>query len=1167
MDALAARDQLIASVKRDLYGPVTGDGSAWPGATVTVLDGPPDAIGIFMSPRDIVGMFADGDGNEVLPGSPLRRYGIGVLLPATMSSRQVEQLDAAQSEEALGDENTEELRPPSAAETLNHGEVGHADDDDAADEKPDRPTRPSSMAVSFLAARADARIHVRLRGGRYERVPVRVASNVAQFWRRQPVDLDVELATSGAGTRHHLEAGPLRIVLGASYRPHARGTIVTVFAVNETPSGSDLTAATEATLFQACLEVNAPAGVVADYPTADVLDREDLSLDLLYHRRPVRAVGHGCNAACSDGPDGTVIAGNHFPTEVVRTPTPDALDEHGRVLDVSMDDFGVWTAEAQAAVDAILDAYDKWIATRRDEIPALPTHLRDTAQRHLAECAQFLEDAREGWRRAHDDPRVQKVLCWTSRAMADQRRAYSARTRQLVLREHDVIGVEGTSPHHAPLSPARWRAFQITFLLASILPTIDPEHRGRDTVDIIWFATGAGKTEAYSAVAAFTMLWRRLAQVTSGTAPREGATVLMRYTLRLLTAQQLQRASSLICALEQIRRAHPDELGANRRFTIGAWLGRASTPNDREDATKALREWQRSSDRRAFLLTRCPWCGAAIGRRPGAGDQAVDGYKIQTLPDGRRRVMSYCPDATCPFNDGNQKAAGEKPQGLPVFEVDQDLYEQPPTFVVGTIDKFAMLAWRSEPASLFGLGHDRVDGPRFGPGPALLIQDELHLISGPLGSLDALYEPVIEHLCSAYGGVRPHIIAATATTRRYVEQTRALYGRSATRLIPPAGLDADDNFFSCTNPDAPGKIFVGICAPGFGKVQEAQVRLLAALSHAAGALDAASAHADPWWTNLCFFSSRRSLGLVQSLCQTHLRGHTWRLHRATGVHAGLPRQSTGTRTAQRAMTARLELTAQATSDVSEAMDRLSTPLGDSGCVDLCFATSMIEVGIDIDRLGLLTMFGQPKSASQYIQVAGRIGRNTTDAPGVVFVLLSPYNSRDRSHFERFSTFHQRLYASVEPMSITPFTPAAVERGLAGALTSSLRQGVGARNPQDAALALDAAAAPIVARVEPGTAEARNLDRRLQELRAWIDVTEHTTWGLLQPTRAPTGFLRILGDRAQLVDLQATTTWEVPTSMRSVDAESGARTIEREHAATAATSAAAPVGVNDGEDLF
>lgn len=1164
MSATEARDVLVAAVRRDLWGQDGPDDTAWPGSTPRVLGGPADEASAFAEWREVVGPFVDSDGHEVLHGSPLRRYGIGVLYPGLTRGLE-HQLDAAQAEpeEAPGTDPDPDAEPPLRATEPDPSPAGPADVDDAADE-PGTAGRPRSMAVSFLVASGAADLEFRVTGGRYEPLAVTVAGQPAQFWRRRPVELIVPLPTSGGTFRRELDGGGrLRIAVGATYRPHGTGTIVTAFVHNTSPGGADVAAATATALFQARLEVRSGPGVVLDYPTTDILDGEDRSLDLLYHRHPVRAVGHGCNAACIERPEGATVVGDHFPVEVVRSPIPDAVDEEGRVLSVDMDGLGRWEVTALAEVEAVFDAYGRWIERYRAQIPALDDRHHPAASAHLDACAEFLSDARRGWQHAHDDPAVRQVLCWSSEAMADQRRAYAATTRPLVFGQRGVTGADGLSPHTpGHQAPARWRAFQIAFLLAYVGTVVDPGHPRRDAVDIIWLPTGGGKTEAYSAAAAFTMLWRRVNEVAAGAVPGLGCTVLMRYTLRLLTTQQLQRAAALICALEQIRAAHPDRLG-KRRFTIGSWLGRRSTPNDWVGAKKALKDWANAADKRGFLMTRCPWCAAGIGRRQGSGTQAIDGYQLQTLRDGRSRVMAYCPDPTCAFNPGRQQTAGQNPLGLPVFEVDEDLYNQPPTFVVGTIDKFAMLSWRAEPAALFGL----LGGERHGAGPDLFIQDELHLISGPLGSLDALYEPILSDLCERAGGARPRIIAATATTRRYAEQTRALYGRDHARLVPPPGLDAADNFFARSVADSPGKIFVGICAPGFGRVQESQVRVLAALSHAAGSLEASGVRADPWWTNLCFFSSRRILGLAQSLCQTHLRGHTWRLHRATGVDAGSPRATTGTRTAQRHMQGRVELTAQATGDVSEAMDRLSIPHPEKGCADLCFATSMIEVGIDIDRLGLLTMFGQPKSASQYIQVAGRIGRDERHAPGVVFVLLSPYNSRDRSHFEQFTSFHRRLYASVEPVSITPFTPAALERGLAGALSAWVRQATAAASPQDALGALKEAIGPIASRARQGSEES-NLRRRFDELEGLMAATTHTSWGVLRPNRPPDGFLRPLGDDAPPPADSAdamTTTWSVPTSMRSVDAEAGARSIERTRPASTAESVSERAARD--EDLF
>ena len=1119
-----AREQLIDAVRRDMYGPTTGSVAGWPGSVARVLDGPTDCIGRFESTRELVGPFEDADGNEILLGSPLRRYGIGVLYPALTAAQQ-QQLDRAQSEEAHAEQD-DEGEPP--APLPDDGPSGHAEVDDAADE-PGEINRPRSMAVSFLLTPGASSLKVTLDGGRYERVTATVGEKNSVMWRRRPVAVGVDFDTTDATPRRiPVMEGGLQLELGIEYRTHRSGTIATVFAMNRTSTPPDFATAATRTLFQATLRVEGERNAIGDYPVVDAAADEDRTLDLLYHRHPVRAIGHGCNARYETTPERQCVIGEHFPTETVRTPTPDAVDASGRLLTVGMDDLANWTADAVASVEHLLDAYQAWITDRRTNVPPLRDDLRPAGIEHLDACQRFLDDARRGWTLAQTSTDVRTVLQWTSKVMADQRRAYASSTRPLVIRDGKVVSAEGTSPHVGRLADAQWRAFQIAFLLASLPAAFDPADTTRNWVDIIWLPTGGGKTEAYSALAAFTILWQRYQRTKARDDSKQGCVVLMRYTLRLLTAQQLQRAASLICALEVLRGNNEMALGT-RRFMIGAWLGRASTPNNRKDASVSLGKWCSAADDRPFLLTRCPWCSAAIGRRSGPGRQDIDGYKTQQISDGSR-VMAYCPDPKCPFNGKF---------GLPVYEVDEDLYHQPPTFLVGTVDKFAMLSWRTDPSSFFGISA----GKRTGPGPALLIQDELHLIAGPLGSLDALYEPIIEDLCVRDGGTAPRIVAATATTRRYREQTKALYGRDKVRLIPPPGLDADDNFFSRTNPQSPGKIFVAISAPGYGKAQEAQVRLLAALSHAAGSLDAAGINPDPWWTNLCFFSSRRSLGLALSLCQTHLRGHTWRLFRATGVHAGRARDTTGTRTVQRGMQARIELTAQATSDVSATMERLSVTYDQKRAADLCFATSMIEVGIDIERLGLLTMFGQPKSSSQYIQVAGRVGRNTANAPGVVFVILSPYNTRDRSHLEQFSSFHQRLYASVEPVSITPFTPAALERGLAGAMSAWLRQNHPTVLPAVPGDLLDAAVAPLRSRAHQAGPDAKdNVERQFARLAAEMDATTYTDWGRLQPNRAPDGFLRSLADSGATPE--DTTTWAVPTSMRSVDTEAGARSVDR-----------------------
>ena len=1139
-----ARTLMINAVRSDLFGQTEPGTDLWPGSRARTFNLSQRETPNFETNRDVKGPFADEEGNEILPMSPLRRYGIGVLVPNSMARSVEDELTAIQDDDP-------DLLPPDGPVPEIEAEPapGHAEVDDAI--RDDTPERPRSMAISFLLKGQRRNFTVEVRGGRYEPVVALVGGEERTFWVRRAVES--EISTADFVDEHHLAIGALALKIGVLRRHHRDGEIVTVFLLNESAAGSSLDAATCASFFQAQLRVRIPDTDLLDYPSAAPDD--DPGLNLLYHRHQVRVVGHGCDASATTVDGGWLLSGTHFPVFELSLPTPARENEHGDSLEVDMEGLAQWDPTALDGIERIIDSYREWIEIRSSEVLHLEEPLVEAAHHHLEQCRKFLSDIQEGWQLAQANLEVQETLRWTSEAMANQRRAYAASTRQLILSGGSVSRVDGLDPHEIRTKPPTWRAFQIAFLLASLPPAIHRDHPLRSSVDIIWFATGAGKTEAYSAVAAFTILWRRRL-LNSGDQKFEGSTVLMRYTLRLLTAQQLQRAASLICALELIRQREP-LLREGKRFTIGAWLGSASTPNNRESARIALKKWSGKERIRGFLLTRCPWCATTIGRRDGDGNQAIDGYRMRNVEKGST-VMAYCPNPQCAFNPNVQEREGRESVGLPVFEIDEDIYLARPTFVVGTIDKFALLAWRSEPSRLFGIAN----GIRKGPGPELLIQDELHLISGPLGSLDALYEPVIRDLCVREGGVPPRIIAATATAKRYDEQVASLYGGAPARLIPPPGLDVDDNFFARRTSDIPPKTFVGIHAPNFGANQEAQMRLVAALSHAAGSLDAIGANADPWWTNLCFFSSRRSLGLVQSLSQTHLRSHTWGLHTRTGVDAGPQRTSSSGRQAQRPMSTQLELTAQATDDVTQTMNRLGVTLDSGKAVDICFATSMIEVGVDIDRLGLMTMFGQPKSASQYIQVAGRVGRDLFEAPGLVFVLLSPYNPRDRSHFEQFSSFHERLYASVEPVSITPHTPAALHRGLSGALTSWLRQSKAIGEPKDAIPSFDDGLS-IFLEAASTKEERENIHREARELRDQLQATTLTEWGNLNPSQAPTGFLRPQGDER---DGDEVCVWRIPTSMRSVEPESGARTIDRIGNVGAQPRSTGNSRDLDGEDL-
>jgi len=339
------------------------------------------------------------------------------------------------------------------------------------------------------------------------------------------------------------------------------------------------------------------------------------------------------------------------------------------------------------------------------------------------------------------------------------------------------------------------------------------EHTDRKTVELIFFPTGGGKTEAYLGLIAFTLLLRRFRGMER---PDQGlgVAVLLRYTLRLLTLDQLGRAATLICALEKIRQEDPKRLGGVR-FSVGLWVGKSATANTLAEVGKKIVEYRNATSKALgspFPLPNCPWCGAELNR-----DSLVLG-PTRTKPTG---VLVGCTDFNCDFS------AGKNPEGLPVLFVDEQVYRELPCFVVATVDKFAMLPWRGETGMLFGRVHGRTGKMFYGPldgsqkteqalpeglrPPELIVQDELHLIAGPLGTMVGLYETAIEALCTRDGShpVLPKVIAATATVRRAGRQIQALFGRADTAIFPPPGVSESDSYFAGVDREAPGRLYLG----------------------------------------------------------------------------------------------------------------------------------------------------------------------------------------------------------------------------------------------------------------------------------------------------------------------------------------------------------------------
>ncbi len=610
------------------------------------------------------------------------------------------------------------------------------------------------------------------------------------------------------------------------------------------------------------------------------MDAEDQSISLLYRKAETYAVGHGCATdwKLAGKKNAYMVRAECLPVFETASITPDISREDGSPIKVSMASLaGILPGEnGFAALSEVVDSYEQWIVERKKDIKKLEDLYVPTATRHIDECSRCVKRMKEGLQYLSKNDMALKAFQLMNYAMLLQQ---ICSRRNLRAYTYDRKAQRGTfsetysepDPLNAKGDIGKWRAFQVAFLLMTIKSSAEGNIPERSTVELIWFPTGGGKTEAYLGLASFATFMRRLKDPSDA-----GCNVIMRYTLRLLTTQQFQRASSLLCVMEYIRRKNPDELG-KKEFSIGIWLGGDNTPNTRKKALEVLKDLKRGDQftDNMFVVGKCPWCGAQIGPIKYPGKPLKNAPKVIGYEQRGTTVIFKCTDNKCEFRDG-----------LPVYVIDQDIYENPPSLVIGTVDKFAMLAWRPEARALFGIGSD---GSRIFHPPGLIIQDELHLISGPLGSMVGLYESVVEELCTDRRNgqaITPKIIASTATIRRYADQIKAIYGRNDVALFPPPGLDIEDSFFSryakqSDGTNYPGRIYIGVHAPGLGSLQTAQVRTFSSLIQAP--VPFTPEERDPWWTLLIFFNSFRELGTTLSLFQSDIPDYLKVLRNRTGL--------------------------------------------------------------------------------------------------------------------------------------------------------------------------------------------------------------------------------------------------------------------------------------------
>ena len=870
-------------------------------------------------------------------------------------------------------------------------------------------------------------------------------------------------------------------------------------------------------------------------------DEDEQSNRLLYRNKKTYAIGHGCATFWVENDSGEIIKINTdvLPTHEIKPIIPASFSD----IELAMYDLcDCGSAEViNNKLSLLCDKYENWINGQEKRANLLEGELKEIADRHIASCRTCLNRLRSGIHVLNSNPDVYRAFTLMNRSMLMQQLRSNLKLREwktddngdLVINEVQIPDIhdkkswpDWDEEHQINTKCGRWRPFQIAFILMNLKSIAFPDDHEREIVDLIWFPTGGGKTEAYLGLTAYTIFLKRLRDKSDGS-----TAVLMRYTLRLLTSQQFQRAASLISACDLIRNENIDELG-EIRITIGLWVGQALTPNTRQQAVRALRELSNNqSNENPFLVLKCPWCGSQMGPVRYGRSIRIIGYKLIRRPS---TVIYECNNNDCDFSTRDFP--------LPLVVIDEDIYDSPPTLIIGTVDKFAILPWKPQARTLFGF---REEGERNKP-PELIIQDELHLISGPLGSMVGHYETLISELCvNPQNGISAKVLTSTATIIRAKQQCNALYncGENNIFQFPPQCIEAGDSFFAYEDKDDEGRIYAGVCSTSGSSHATTQVRVIAALLQGIKLIETLEEKdRDPYWTVLSYFNSLRELGHAATLVSADIREYL----NAMWVRKGIWKD--GETDPRRFINKSIELTSRIPgNEIPQALQSLevSYPIVDNNYpVDICLATNMISVGVDVQRLGLMTVIGQPKTTTEYIQATSRVGRSK-EGPGLIVVIYNTSKPRDKSHYEHFHSYHSRIYSQVEPTSVTPFSAPVRERALHAVLVGLVRYLYEGYSPSpqpypssDVFEYIESIIKNRISGVDPN-----ELELSLRLLRERTEEWKNHFPPKYGDFSTPTEELQLMYQAgSKPLDEWDGKSWPTPTSMRNVDASCEAKVI-------------------------
>lgn len=1076
--------------------------------------------------RDLLGPWG-GPAEEFRPRAmgPRERYLVGMLGPKHNPRSAVDEADDVPDTESgvQGDARGEEgAELPELLTPQNLGRIW-----------------ASSMGLSFCVGADVDVVMVTASWGRYFTHESEDAEGRKRnVWAREPMTFERAVRLDGERDyRIPLTASDVQepaIYLAVAVRSAGTTRTVEVTLVN----GQDepVTKKDTAWIFQTQLTITAlngtaPIFLPIDDPMADgnpaLEDQEELHLRLLYRDQLKFATGQ--NVAVHANAEPMIRRAHRLETRWLPTFDVPATRE-GDVVGAELSMDALATAEPDAlrvGLSPLADGYAAWLDKRAAKIGEFPDALRGSAEAAVFRARIAHQRIQAGIDLLTDpqSPRHAEALQafrFANEAMARQRRHTEIARRR---RDPSVSYADAERDVRAlGVRAASWWPFQLAFILLNLPAITDPDHPERAanpdaTVDLLFFPTGGGKTEAYLGLTAYTFAIRRLQGVVgAGESARSGSAgvaVLMRYTLRLLTAQQFQRAATLVCAAEVLRR--DDEATWGREpFRIGLWVGGSVSPNWFDQAAEQIAEAHEAGQgKRANVLQTlsCPWCGSKL-----------EAHQDLHTADAVRRVFLFCPNAegasACPFS------RTQSAEGLPILTVDEEIYRYAPSLVIATVDKLAQLPWKGYVGILFGrvsqycprhgYRHDDLDS-RSGCGarhntkgtlpavssqpvvrlrpPDLIIQDELHLISGALGTTVGLFEAAVDELCTwttpSGREAGPKIVASTATTKRAREQVRGVFGRDL-EIFPPQVTEVGNTFFSRQVPVTttnPGRRYLGICAHGV-RLKSAEIRLAEILLIAGQTMfDQHGESADPYMTLVGYFNATRELAGMRRYLDDDVATRVRRHGRAKGLSDRIVGAT--------AMLAVQELTSRISSgDISEVLKRLEIGFDadldtsarrrainqnfsdvlavnkgkgahgrdrvephrvaarwgdrrrdDRVPVDVVLATSMLQVGVDVSRFGLMVMTGQPKNTAEYIQASSRVGRDPR-RPGLVVTLYNWTRPRDLAHYEDFEHYHATFYRQVEALSVTPYTRRALDRGTTGTFVAAVRN-IAERNSRNA----------------------------------------------------------------------------------------------------------------------